>query len=99
MSEREGREVAKAVILVLTVMLGAFPGAVAQTNSAGAKPQDRDTLLKVKPNIAGQRNGVFLEPDPMDFAEHPGYTSLFDGKTLADGAVYQACGASRMGRL
>jgi len=34
------------------------------------------------PNIAGQVNGVFPEPAPLDFADHTGYTSLFDGKTL-----------------
>lgn len=44
--------------------------------------QDRAALLKVKPNIAGQHNGIFVEPDPMDFADHAGYVSLFDGKTL-----------------
>lgn len=35
-----------------------------------------------QPNIAGQVNGVFPEPAPLDFADHTGYVSLFDGKTL-----------------
>jgi hypothetical protein len=48
----------------------------------GAATPDRTELLKVKPNISGQRNGIFIEPDPMDFADHAGYVSLFDGKTL-----------------
>ncbi|HVU48734.1 MAG TPA: DUF1080 domain-containing protein [Terracidiphilus sp.] len=49
-----------------------------------APPQsNRGELLKVQPNISGQRNGVFIEPDPMDFENHTGYISLFDGKTLA----------------
>ncbi len=62
--------------------------AVAQSQPSAAAPQtsatppDRTELLKVKPNISGQRNGVFIEPDPMDFADHAGYVSLFDGKTL-----------------
>ena len=49
---------------------------------SSAAPPDRTELLKVKPNISGQRNGVFIEPDAMDFADHAGYVSLFDGKTL-----------------
>jgi hypothetical protein len=55
--------------------------ATAQPQS-GTTPPDRTELLKVKPNISGQRNGVFIEPDPMDFADHTGYVSLFDGKSL-----------------
>jgi hypothetical protein len=59
--------------------------AAPQTNSAppqtSATP-DRTELLKVKPNISGQRNGVFIEPDAMDFADHAGFVSLFDGRTL-----------------
>src|SRR6516165_8329335 len=29
-----------------------------------------------------QRGGGFTEPSPMDFNDHEGYVSLFDGKTL-----------------
>ncbi len=35
-----------------------------------------------QPNIAGQVNGSFPEPAPLDFNDHTGFTSLFDGKTL-----------------
>src|SRR5262245_66696429 len=28
------------------------------------------------------RGGGFRQPDPIDFNEHAGWTSLFDGKTL-----------------
>jgi Domain of Unknown Function (DUF1080) len=35
-----------------------------------------------KPNIAGQVNGTFPEPAALDFNDHTGYTSLFDGKSL-----------------
>jgi len=35
-----------------------------------------------QPNIAGQVNGVFPEPAPLDFADHTGFVSLFNGKTL-----------------
>ena len=35
------------------------------------------------PNIAGQVNGVFPEPAPLNFADHTGFVSLFNGRTLA----------------
>jgi hypothetical protein len=54
--------------------------AVAQTSFP---TPDREVLKKIAPSISGQRNGVFIEPDPMDWADHTGYTSLFDGKSLA----------------
>jgi hypothetical protein len=38
---------------------------------------------QAQPNIAGQVNGVFPEPAPLNFANHSGYVSLFDGRTLA----------------
>jgi len=66
-----------SVVLVFT---GRDAGAQAQP---GSNPEpDRAALLKVKPNIAGQRNWKFIEPDPMNFADHTGYVSIFDGKTL-----------------
>ena len=53
-------------------------------NQPGSNPEpDRDALLKLKPNIVGQRGGTFIEPDSMNFADHAGYVSIFDGKTLA----------------
>ena len=75
-------------ILPALVVLFATMRAEAQSQTGAATTQarpmqlDRNELLKVKPNIAGQRNGIFIEPDPMDFADHAGFTSLFDGKTL-----------------
>jgi len=72
-----------ALTLAMLAMLPAGPAKViAQAQSGTAQVQDRATLLKAKPNISGQRNGVFLEPDAMDFSDHAGYASLFDGKTL-----------------
>jgi len=47
-------------------------------------PAQSQTDRQAKPNISGQRNGAFSEPDPLDFADHAGYTSLFDGKTLTN---------------
>jgi len=34
------------------------------------------------PNVAGQVNGTYPQPAPLDFNDHTGFTSLFDGKTL-----------------
>jgi hypothetical protein len=67
---------ARVLLCLLAVGAGT---AMAQT--APATP-DREALKKIPPNISGQRNGVFLEPDPIDWADHTGYTALFDGKTL-----------------
>jgi hypothetical protein len=44
--------------------------------------QDQADIWKVKPDISGKRNGIFPEPEAMDFADHAGYVSLFDGATL-----------------
>jgi hypothetical protein len=48
----------------------AGPGA---PGAAGVPPAGRQ----------GARGGGFRQPDPIDFGEHDGWTSLFDGKTLA----------------
>jgi hypothetical protein len=71
------------VLLALLFLPSGLPKTQAQAQPGSAQQADRATLLKVQPNISGQRNGVFIEPDPMDFADHAGYTSLFDGKSLA----------------
>jgi hypothetical protein len=52
------------------------------TTSAPQGQPDRATLLKVKPSISGARDGIYIEPDALDFVDHTGYVSLFDGKTL-----------------
>jgi hypothetical protein len=44
--------------------------------------QNQTDIWKVKPDISGKRNGIFPEPEAMDFADHTGYVSLFDGRTL-----------------
>lgn len=63
-------------IALLAILVCCIP-IIAQT-----QPKTRAQLLKVKPNIAGQRDGVFLQPNPLDFANHKGYISLFNGKNL-----------------
>jgi hypothetical protein len=71
----------KWTLLILLLVACLQTPAQSQANAPGHP--DRDELLKVKPNVSGQRNGVFIEPDPMDFSDHAGYVSMFDGKTLA----------------
>jgi hypothetical protein len=58
--------------LALLIFTSVPPIALAQTQPAPAQ----------QPNISGQRNGAFSEPDPINFDDHTGYTSLFDGKSL-----------------
>ncbi len=65
------------------LMLFAAPHTAATQSQTSLAQPDRSELLKVKPDISGQRKGVFIEPDAMDFSDHTGYISLFDGKTLA----------------
>ena len=40
------------------------------TQQEKTKEQERQELMKVKPDLAGFRNGIFIEPDPIDFADH-----------------------------
>jgi hypothetical protein len=62
--------------------LNAAPAATAQAQPGSNSEPDRAALLKIKPDMGGFRNGVAIEPDPIDFVDHTGFTSLFDGKTL-----------------
>lgn len=40
------------------------------------------TAQQPQPDISGKVNGVFRQPAPLNFADHSGFISLFDGKTL-----------------
>ncbi len=66
----------------IALLLSSIPKTIAQTQPATPQPPDRAALLKVQPGLSGQRNGVFIQPDAIDFADHTGFVSLFDGKTL-----------------
>jgi len=74
--------VAAAAILFSVAI--AAPRARAQAQPGSQPEPNRAELVKIKPDFGGFRNGVFIEPDPMDFADHAGYTAIFDGKTLTD---------------
>jgi hypothetical protein len=69
-------------VAFLALILHGPAQAAAQAQPDSAKAQDRTALLKVQPGLSGQRNGVFIEPDPIEFSDHVGYVSLFDGKAL-----------------
>ena len=75
------QDIALAMAASLLLMT---PGqaASAQVQPGSNSEPDRAALVQVKPDIVGLRNGRFIEPDPMDFANHTGFTSIFDGKTL-----------------
>jgi hypothetical protein len=58
------------------------PDVSPQLPQGSIEERARQELLKIKPDLGGFRNGVFIEPDPIDYQDHSGYTSLFDGQTL-----------------
>ena len=66
---------------VLALVLGVGIAKAQQTADDPNSPSHA-ALLKVQPNISGQRNGVFIEPEARNFADHAGYVSMFDGKSL-----------------
>ena len=63
---------------VLSAQQPAPPAGGQQAPPAGQQPAGA-------PGAPGQgrgRGGGFRQPDPIDFEEHDGWTSLFDGKSL-----------------
>jgi hypothetical protein len=59
----------------LPLLMSLFPHLLtAQVQSSAAQQH--------QPDISGMVDGVFPEPHPLDFSDHNGYISLFDGKTL-----------------
>ncbi len=69
--------------IVVAMALGAWALAEGQEPPKTPTAGEREALKKVKPDIVGLRNGVFVEPDAIDFADHAGFSPIFDGKTLA----------------
>jgi hypothetical protein len=66
----------------MALFLSGLQRAGPQAQPPTAQAPDRAASLKVQPSLSGQRNGALPEPDPIDFAGHTGYTSIFDGKAL-----------------
>lgn len=71
-----------AMVTLVGFVLGGASALPAQSQPGSNPEPDRAALLKVKPNIVGQREGKFIEPDPMNFADHTGFVPIFDGRTL-----------------
>ncbi len=40
------------------------------------------TIAAMAMSTGQQRNGGFIQPDPIDFSDHAGWQSMFDGTTL-----------------
>jgi hypothetical protein len=62
-----------AIALAIVVIISAQQPPVAATPPAGGAQGARGQ---------GRGRGFFTQPEPIDFLEHEGWTSLFDGKTL-----------------
>src|SRR3982750_47475 len=65
--------------LVATGMLDGVATVSAQQPAAGQQP---DGAPGAPAPGRGRGGGGFRQPDPIDFQEHEGWTSLFDGTTL-----------------
>jgi hypothetical protein len=77
-----------APVVAIVMACAGFVAARSQTNGTQQQAPAPQQLAptqseqQTQPNVSGQRNGVFSEPDPLDFADHTGFVTLFDGKTL-----------------
>jgi len=58
--------------------------ATPQNVTASATPSPTQDANEPLPARGKQRMGSFHEPDPIDFNDHEGYVSIFDGATLKD---------------
>ena len=72
---------APALVLAFGVSAQA-PEKAAASTSVQAKPEDSSP----QPARGKERQFGFHEPDAIDFGDHEGYLSIFDGKTLKDWA-------------
>src|ERR1700724_2907605 len=62
---------AKSALMIVFALATLVSPSAQQPPAAPGAPQGRG------------RGGGFRQPDPIDFDEHDGWTSLFDGKTLS----------------
>ena len=67
-----------AAVMCSAVVLSAQQPAAQQPAPGGQQPAGAPGA----PAQGRGRGGGFSQPDPIDFQEHEGWTSLFDGKTL-----------------
>jgi hypothetical protein len=72
-----------AALAIAVLMLGQQPAPPAgQQPAPGAQQPTGPPGAPGGPAQGRGRGGFFRQPDPIDFQEHEGWTSLFDGKTL-----------------
>jgi Domain of Unknown Function (DUF1080) len=74
----------RAILLATAIACAWAACAQSAANGAAGTAPARTQADQAQPNISGQRNGAFSEPDPRDFADHTGFIPLFDGRTLTD---------------
>src|SRR5580704_7427595 len=67
--------VSKIFLVAISIPLLYEVPAKSQQPPAGAPPAGAATGR-------GRGGGGFRQPDPIDFADHTGWTSMFDGSTL-----------------
>jgi hypothetical protein len=69
---------ASSLVVLSAQQQPAPPAGAQQSPAAEQSPAGTPTA----PGQGRGRGGGFSQPDPIDFQEHDGWTSLFDGKTL-----------------
>ena len=86
-SSRPGAFIVAATGAAIAIWMGGASIAAQNPPAGSAQPQTAPASpgAPAAPGAPGQgrgRGGGFRQPDPIDFQEHEGWTSLFDGKTL-----------------
>src|SRR4051812_31917682 len=62
----------------------AVPRSQAPANPKPASSQTSEAAGRAEQPAAGRGRGLaFTEPSPLDFNDHEGYVSIFDGRTLS----------------
>ena len=90
------------LLAVVTALAATLP-----PPASGQQSQSRASQTAPAPAGTGRGGSPFMPPEPLDFGEHEGWTSLFDGRTLEgwsghpevwrveDGAIVAASTAER----
>lgn len=69
----------KRISLKLKVILSLLVSIIFISPTFAQQQEDNNTGQSSTPRVGGS---FFTEPDPMDFNDHEGYISIFDGETL-----------------
>jgi|RhiMethySRZTD1v2_1073278.scaffolds.fasta_scaffold534212_1 3-keto-disaccharide hydrolase len=65
-------------MVAVTMAVSTVPAADRQSQTTAPQPGP-----PAPSTAAGRGSSPFVPPEPLDFAEHDGWTSIFDGRTLA----------------